>query len=123
MEVANRLTRCVRKIDTVARFGGDEFVVMISDLHTDWKESLSQARIIAEKIRFSLSEIYQLAKRHSDGPDVTVTHQCTASIGVAIFMKHDGSSEDIIHWADTAMYQAKDAGRNTIVFHEAEDQP
>jgi diguanylate cyclase (GGDEF)-like protein/PAS domain S-box-containing protein len=120
VEVADRLTHCVREIDTVARFGGDEFVVMLSDLHHDKRESLVQAQAIAEKIRFTLSEPYQLTVRHSGRPDVAVTHHCTASIGVALFSDHEGTEEDILKRADAAMYKAKDAGRNTIRVHEDE---
>ena len=120
LEVADRLTHCVREIDTVARFGGDEFVVMISDLNTDHEESLSQARAIAEKIRVTLSEVYDLTIRHPGLPDVMVSHQCSASIGVALFRNHEGGEEDIIKWADAAMYAAKEGGRNAIRFHDEE---
>ena len=49
----------------------------------------------------------------------TIEHHCTASIGVALFMDHEAKPEDILHWADSAMYQAKEAGRNAICFHGA----
>ena len=122
IEAAARLTNCVREIDTVARFGGDEFVVMLSDLNADREESRLQAHAIAEKIRATLSEPYHLTIRHSGKPDVTVTHHCTVSIGVALFSDHEDTGEDILKCADAAMYQAKDEGRNTIRFHEAESQ-
>lgn len=117
IEVANRLTRCVREIDTVARFGGDEFVVVLDDLYADRSESHLQAHTIAEKIRATLSETYRLTIQHGDSSDITVTHECAASIGVVLFMNHEGSGEDILKWADAAMYQAKATGRNTVVFH------
>jgi len=119
IEVAERLTRCVREIDTVARTGGDEFVVMLSDLNADKAKSTEQARVIAEKIRVLLETPYLLTIQHDGKADTAVEHHCSASIGVALFIDHEASQDDILKWADAAMYQAKDAGRNTIRFHEA----
>jgi diguanylate cyclase (GGDEF)-like protein len=119
LEVADRLKQCVREMDTVARFGGDEFVVMLSDLETDQEKSRSQAHAIAEKIRIALSEVYDLTVRQPGLPDATISHQCTASIGVALFLNHEGDEEDILKSADAAMYAAKEEGRNAIRFHEA----
>lgn len=119
MDVATRLTNCVREIDTVARIGGDEFVVMLRELNDNRDESLAQAQTISEKIRLALSEPYQLSVSHVGLPDVTVTHRCTASIGVAVFVGHEGNEDDVLKWADSAMYQAKDAGRNRVRFYGA----
>ena len=119
VEVANRLKRCVRDIDTVARFGGDEFVVMLSDLNVDKAESISRVKIVAEKIRIALSNSYLLTIKQEGKANITVEHHCTASIGVVLFNNHDASSEDILKWADIAMYQAKEAGRNLIHFYES----
>ncbi|MCF8184490.1 MAG: diguanylate cyclase [Polynucleobacter sp.] len=116
IEVAERLKRCVRETDTVARFGGDEFVVVLSELKADRVESIAFATIVAEKIRSTLAEPYRLTIKHDGTPDVTVEHRCGASIGVAMFLDHEGSQDDILKWADTAMYQAKEAGRNSIRF-------
>ena len=120
IEVADRLKACVREMDTVARFGGDEFVVMLSDLNADKAESTSQAEIVAEKIRSRLSEPYLLTIRHEGKADGTVEHLCTVSIGVTLFINHEASQDDILKWADAAMYQAKDAGRDAIRFRDAE---
>jgi len=60
MEVARRLKACVRDADSVARFGGDEFVVLLSELSTRWDDASAQAAAIAEKIRFCLAEPYVL---------------------------------------------------------------
>lgn len=119
IEAADRLKRCVRQVDTVARFGGDEFVVMLNDLNADKTESASQAKIVAEKIRATLSGPYLLTIRRDGKADATVEHHCTASIGVALFINHEASQDDIVKWADTAMYQAKEAGRNLIRFYES----
>ncbi len=118
IEVAERLKRCIREMDTVARFGGDEFVVMISELNADQAESIAQARIIAEKIRTVLSEPYLLTVTPEGKPEVTLDHCCTASIGVALFINHEVSRDEILKRADAAMYQAKAAGRNLIRFDD-----
>jgi diguanylate cyclase (GGDEF)-like protein len=116
-DVARRLTECVREMDTVARVGGDEFVVMLSELRADSHESAEQAAGVAEKIRNSLAVPYQLALSRPDHADTVVEHYCSVSIGVAMFVNHETSQVDILKRADSAMYQAKDAGRNTIRFY------
>jgi len=117
IEVASRLKSCVREMDTVARFGGDEFVVMLNELGADKVVSTSQARIVAEKIRTSLSEPYLLTIGHDEKADSKAEHHCTASIGVVVFIDHEGIQDDVLKWADAAMYQAKEAGRNSIRFY------
>ena len=116
IEVAARMKSCVREMDTVARVGGDEFVVMISELNIDHAESMVQASLIAEKIRFALAQPYLLSLKHRGGAEATVEHHCTASIGVVLFNNHQASQDDILNRADTAMYEAKDSGRNLIRF-------
>ena len=121
IEVAHRLTGCVREADTVARFGGDEFVVMLGELVEDQAKSTVQAGIIAEKIRAALAEPYLLKFKYEDGAETTIEHRCAASIGVALFIDHKTSVEDLLKYADMAMYQAKDEGRNTVRFYAAKD--
>lgn len=118
VEAADRLKNCVREMDTVARFGGDEFVVILSDLTADKAESALQVGLIADKIRSSLSEPYLLTLKQ-EGTAETITHHCTASIGVALFVDHEASQHEILKWADSAMYQAKESGRNSIRFYGA----
>jgi diguanylate cyclase (GGDEF)-like protein len=120
IQAADRLKACLREIDTVARFGGDEFVVMICELNADKAESAAQASLIAEKIRSALSEPYPLSAKHQGMADTLVEHRCTASIGVALFLGNEASQVDILKWADGAMYKAKGAGRNVIWFHDAQ---
>jgi diguanylate cyclase (GGDEF)-like protein/PAS domain S-box-containing protein len=118
VEAARRISSCVREVDTVARFGGDEFVVMLSELDVDKELSVALTNIIAEKVRTILAEPYVL-KIQSDGEQKnTVEHRCTSSIGVVMFINHEATPEDILKWADRAMYQAKEAGRNTIRFFD-----
>jgi diguanylate cyclase (GGDEF)-like protein/PAS domain S-box-containing protein len=119
VEVANRLKACVREMDTVARFGGDEFVVLLNELDVDESQSTAQANIVAEKIRSTLSAPYQLViKKTMGGIEATVEHTCSASIGVVVFINHEDNQEDILKWADDAMYQAKEEGRNLIRFYD-----
>lgn len=118
IEVANRLKSCVREMDTVARFGGDEYVVMLAELDKDRAVSTPQVEVVAEKIRLSLSEPYLLAVSHEGQQHKIVEHHCTASIGVALFNGLEANQDDILRWADDAMYQAKYAGRNLIKFYD-----
>ena len=116
IEVAERLKTCVREADTVARFGGDEFVVLLCELDAHKDEASAQAAAIAEKIRMRLSEPYVLPAASSGPATGTIEHRCTASIGVAIFHGRDEGQNSVIDRADAAMYQAKDDGRNRIRF-------
>lgn len=117
IEVARRLMGCVRAMDTVARFGGDEFVLVLTELEPDQAPSLSKAQGVAEKIRLAVSEPYWLTVSHPDGTDTVVEHHCSVSIGVALFVAPAISQDELLMQADTAMYAAKEAGRNTIRFH------
>jgi diguanylate cyclase (GGDEF)-like protein/PAS domain S-box-containing protein len=118
LEVADRLKGCVRQIDTVSRFGGDEFVILLCDLASDKVESTSLANIIAEKIRTKLAEPYVLTVEPQGKAPIRVEHRCTASIGVIVFASDELSQDEILKSADVAMYKAKDAGRNTIRYHD-----
>ncbi len=116
LEVARRLTACVRSMDTVARFGGDEFVVVLSELEPDEAASTALAAAVAEKIRLALAQPYRLVQRLGQTERV-VEHLCSASIGAVIFFNHQLSQDEILKRADAAMYQAKANGRNTSLFY------
>lgn len=103
----------MREVDTVARFGGDEFVIVLGSLHQDKEASAQYAKNVAEKINQSLCKLYTLNTYES-----VVEHQCTASIGIVIFDATKSSEDDVLKYADTAMYQAKEAGKNTIYLSE-----
>ncbi len=118
IEVAQRISRCVRGMDTVARFGGDEFVVMLGELDVDKELSYAQARIVAEKVRIALTAPFLLARNTAEGAQAVVEHHCSASIGVALFVDQEAGQDDILKWADMAMYQAKQSGRNAIRFFD-----
>ncbi|MBU3990552.1 MAG: diguanylate cyclase, partial [Gammaproteobacteria bacterium] len=79
----------------------------------------SQALSVAEKIRAASSAPYHLIVKHAGEAGTTVEHRCSASIGVTLFIDHAVSPDNILKSADDAMYQAKDAGRNTIRIHAA----
>jgi diguanylate cyclase (GGDEF)-like protein/PAS domain S-box-containing protein len=118
IEVAHRIARCLREADTVARFGGDEFVVMLSDLDVDEQPAMEKAGAVAEKIRAVLAEPYLLARKQEGGAESTVEHHCTSSIGIVLYLGREAAREDILKWADMAMYHAKADGRNLIRFYE-----
>ena len=118
IEVARRLVRCVREVDTVARFAGDEFIVLLSELGTDKADSVTQAGIIAEKVRDTLADPYVLDAAQNHAKDKMTIHHCTSSIGVAMFIDHEADPETVLKHADLAMYKAKREGRNTIRFDE-----
>jgi len=117
IEVARRLKACVREIDTVARFGGDEFVVLLGDLNVDKDEAILLASSIAEKIRIILSAPYSISVTSADKEGMLIEHHCSASIGAVVFSGCEASRDQLIEWADSAMYQAKVDGRNLIRFH------
>jgi len=119
IEVANRLRSTVREVDTIARFGGDEFVVILTDLGVNKAESTTQSGIVAEKVRAILGKPYVLKFKREGEAEVSVEHHCTSSIGVALFLKQEASKEEIVRRADLAMYQAKEAGGNLIRFFDA----
>lgn len=106
-QVAIRLKCCVREYDTVARIGGDEFVVLLEGLSDHPIEATMQAESIVEKILASLNQVYQLD---------SYEHHSTPSIGVTLFSGHDQAIDDLLKQADIAMYQAKKNGRNTLRF-------
>ena len=116
IEVANRLRQCVRESDTIARFGGDEFVVILGELAIDRALSSLQAATVAEKIRCSLFAPYTLVVKHEGRSDVAVEHHCAASIGVALFVGDEDDPDEVLKHADGAMYAAKASGRNAIRF-------
>ncbi|MBK7645843.1 MAG: sensor domain-containing diguanylate cyclase [Betaproteobacteria bacterium] len=116
VQVAERLKCGVREMDTVARFGGDEFVVMLGQLDVDEAESITQAEYIAEKLRAALSEPYILDIAHVGNVDMSVEYRCTASIGIALINHQEVTQGVILRRADVAMYQAKHAGGNQVRF-------
>ncbi|MDZ4202780.1 MAG: diguanylate cyclase [Gallionella sp.] len=119
IEVAQRLGRCVRETDTVSRFGGDEFVVMLTELDTDAAGAKLEAGLVAKKIRDVLAVPYWIDLEQEEGEGHRIQHTCTASIGVVIF-DQQAQQEEIFRRADMAMYDAKRMGRNRIVIVDSQ---
>lgn len=104
IEVGHRLRHAVRGSDTVARVGGDEFVVLLSALVADPVEATHQATLVGKEILARLAKPYKL-----DG----FIFNCSASIGISLF-NHADLEADVLQQADMAMYQAKRTGRNSL---------
>ncbi|BEP91835.1 hypothetical protein GmRootA79_02190 [Acidovorax sp. A79] len=110
MQVADRLVQRLRPGDTVARLGGDEFVVLVHNLASDMESAGRAALQMAEEMRLALEAPYTID---------THLYSSTGSIGITLFPQRDEGVEDLLREADTAMYRAKDLGRNRVRFYEA----
>jgi diguanylate cyclase (GGDEF)-like protein/PAS domain S-box-containing protein len=107
-EVGARLQQSVRAVDTVARLGGDEFVVLLHELSADAADAQLHVSTFAHKILGNLNEPYTLNGLY---------YHATPSIGIALFKGGDTTPEALLKQADTAMYKAKEEGRNTLRFY------
>jgi len=112
-EVSKRLKASLRGTDTVARFGGDEFVVLLENLSESLEEAQTQAQQVAQDILAAIRRPYLLANREC---------RSAASIGITMFGWRKESSDTLLMQADIAMYQAKATGRNTLRFFSPELQ-
>ena len=106
-QVAQRLIACIREEDTIARIGGDEFVIVLENLSASAIEAAVKINHVAEKIFLTLNKTYQL-NEHS--------YQNTTSIGATLFMGHELAANELLKQAGIAMYQSKSKGRNTLSF-------
>jgi len=109
IEVGIRLQACVREGDTVARFGGDEFVLLLEDLSEEPAHAAMQARGVGEKVLEALSQPYIL-----DGNEF----HSSSSMGITLFVNYTDKIDELLKQADTAMYEAKKSGRNTLRFFD-----
>lgn len=109
-DVARRLTQSLREEDTVARVGGDEFVVLLASLAGSEDDAARLARGVAEKIHRTLSVPFRLEESE---------YILGASIGVTLFPKDSEGATDLLKQSDTAMHQAKAQGRNSVRFFQA----
>ena len=103
LQLSRRLDKTVRDGDTIARFGGDEFAILLDDIDSD-----SHISSLAQKLLDTLTEPFKINKQ-----DLYVT----ASIGVSIFPNDGEDSETLLRNADVAMYRAKDLGKNNYQFY------
>jgi len=113
IKVGNRLGSCLRENDCIARIGGDEFVIVIASENNNHNESGLQAARVANRIIDSFSSPFNLSGNH---------YHITASIGITLFPIDHQGVEEVLKQADTAMYQAKNNGRNNYCFFETEMQ-
>ncbi len=104
------MQECLRRNDTAARFGGDEFVVLLPNLSTNPDEAVLQASSAGEKILSVLERPHQLEGRSCS---------CTASMGITLFNSDYQSLDEVLKRADIAMYQAKGGGKNRMRFFSA----
>ena len=108
-EVARRIKSVVRETDTVSRLGGDEFIVLAENIGAGRDEAARRAELVAEKIREALVRPYRLnAHEHHSSP----------SIGICLYHGNRESVDALLQHADTAMYVAKESGRNAVRFFE-----
>jgi len=106
IEVAKRLTQQLRKEDIAFRLGGDEFVILLSNLDNNILTASNMAQTIAQKILEIIQETYILRD---------IKHHISCSIGVVLFPDNECcDSQDVIKYADIAMYKAKDEGKNSV---------
>jgi diguanylate cyclase (GGDEF)-like protein/PAS domain S-box-containing protein len=106
-ETARRITGCVREADTVARFGGDEFVVILEDLGPIPEIAATRAKAVGEKILAAIGEAYVLEGRECHS---------SSSMGITIFGNNGETGNEVLQQADMSMYQAKATGRNSMLF-------
>ena len=115
VEVSERIKKCVRETDTVARFGGDEYAALLTNLSSDLKTATCAVAEIAEKIRRSIAD--PVTVEH-DGTQFVIDPQCTISVGAILFLYAQGETktilENMIALSDKAMYQVKKAGGNFV---------
>lgn len=119
--VARRIESCTRKTDTVARQGGDEFMILLECIG-EREDAAVQAKNIAEKTLDAVSKPYLLELTSPAGQAHTYSYHCSASIGVTLFSDEADSADELMKRADTAMYQAKASGRNAIRFFDLDMQ-
>jgi len=103
-QVAERLRNCVRETDTVARFGGDEFTILLNNVH-----DTQEASEVAQQITHILQQPFYL------GRNVVII---SASIGIAVYPEHENKIDNLLRKADQAMYQAKNEGKGRFCFYQ-----
>ena len=108
--IGARLSECVRETDTVTRWSGDEFIILLPDLGSEQSAVVQSALVVAEKIWERLAQ-----------PVLVESHEIlvTCSLGIALYPWDADNATDLVKHADTAMYRAKELGRNNFQFYTA----
>lgn len=117
IEVAKRIQSSIRANDTSSRFGGDEFVVILSEFTANLSDSMAQVKKIVEKIVSNLAGLYLFTIKSDIKSDLLIEFRCSASIGVSLFLGNRKKPSNIIKQADMAMYEAKKIGGNQVQFY------
>jgi diguanylate cyclase (GGDEF)-like protein/PAS domain S-box-containing protein len=112
-QVAKRLVKVVREGDTVTRFGGDEFVILLENLSSDAAIATVEIKAIANKVLETINYPYKINGR---------TYISSTCIGVSLFLGHKTNIDELLKQADIAMYQAKKSGRNVFCFFDPQMQ-
>lgn len=119
IKAARRLNQCVRKSDTVARMGGDEFVIILGDLGQEFGDACRRVSEASSKMFTAMSRPYRMDGQDDAGKDGIIV---TPSIGVTLYRGTAVTSEELLQQADLALYRAKADGRNRMVFFEISQQ-
>jgi diguanylate cyclase (GGDEF)-like protein/PAS domain S-box-containing protein len=108
-QVAKRLITIVREADTVTRFGGDEFIILLESLSSDAIIAAAETKAVANKILETLNQPYNIAGH---------TYFSSTCIGASLFLGHQIKPDELLKQADISMYQAKKVGRNNFCFFD-----
>ncbi len=110
VEIASRIKSCCRDSDTVSRLGGDEFVVILNDLGVDLQGAVQKSQSVADKIHKSITEPIDIGS--------STSIETSSSIGISLSTSAHQSGDDLMKYADLAMYLSKKEGRNTTRFYQ-----
>ncbi|MFA6041599.1 MAG: EAL domain-containing protein, partial [Methylophilus sp.] len=106
--IASRLQKILRSSDTAARLGGDEFVLLLENIGSTKEKAVADSTLVAQKVLEVLNQPFDLN---------SISFKTSASLGISFFSNNDYSPEELIKFADTAMYKAKQSGKNNYYIY------